>query len=153
MMVKLRQDAPIDPHGPHPVAEVIRSGRTKYLDQLSDEEIERITTRENEREMLRRYRFKSCVVLPLGARGSVLGALTLWIMRPAKAFDETARRTAKRLADRAALALDNARLHEQQSAHRLGPPAQPAAAIAAEDQGLRGLVPLPGRRRGVRGRR
>jgi serine phosphatase RsbU (regulator of sigma subunit) len=35
-------------------------------------------------------------------------------MRPAKAFDETARRTAKRLADRAALALDNARLHEQQ---------------------------------------
>jgi serine phosphatase RsbU (regulator of sigma subunit) len=114
VFVKLRQDAPIDPHGPHPVAEVIRTGRTKYLDQLSDEEIDRITTRENEREMLRRYRFKSCVVLPLGARGSVLGAMTLWIMRPAKAFDETARRTAKRLADRAALALDNARLHEQQ---------------------------------------
>jgi serine phosphatase RsbU (regulator of sigma subunit) len=54
-------------------------------------------------------------VLPLGARGNVLGAMTLWIMRPAKAFDETARRTAKRLADRAALALDNARLHERQS--------------------------------------
>jgi serine phosphatase RsbU (regulator of sigma subunit) len=113
--VKLRHNAPIDPHGPHPVAEVIRTGRTKYLDRLSDEEIDRITTRESEREMLRRYRFKSCVVLPLGARGSVLGALTLWIMRPARAFDETARRTAKRLADRAALALDNARLHEQQS--------------------------------------
>ena len=111
----LRRDAPIDPHGPHPVAEVIRSGRTKYLDQLSDDEIDRITTRESEREMLRRYRFKSCVVLPLGARGAVLGALTLWIMRPAKAFDETARRTAKRLADRAGLALDNARLHEQQT--------------------------------------
>jgi serine phosphatase RsbU (regulator of sigma subunit) len=111
---RLRHDAPIDPHGPHPVAEVIRSGKTKYLDQLSDEEIDRIATRKNEREMLRRYRFKSCVVLPLGARGSVLGALTLWIMRPARAFDETARRAAKRLADRAALALDNARLHEQQ---------------------------------------
>jgi serine phosphatase RsbU (regulator of sigma subunit) len=94
---------------------VIRSGRIKYLDRLSDEEIDSITTRENEREMLRKYRFKSCVVLPLGARGAVLGALTLWIMRPAKAFDETARRTAKRLADRAALALDNARLHEQQA--------------------------------------
>src|SRR5829696_4080112 len=114
-MVRLRQAAPIDPHGPHPVAEVIRTGRTKYLDELTDEEIEGITTRENERETLRRYRFKSCVVLPLGARGAVLGALTLWIMGPAKAFDETVRRTAKRLADRAALALDNARLHEQQS--------------------------------------
>ncbi len=115
IFVKLRADAPIDPHGPHPVAEVIRTGRTKFLYRLSDEEIDRITTREKERELLRRHRFKSCIVLPLGARGSVLGAMTLWIMRPAKAFDETARRTAKRLADRAALALDNARLHEQQA--------------------------------------
>jgi serine phosphatase RsbU (regulator of sigma subunit) len=55
------------------------------------------------------------MVLPLGARGSVRGALTLWIMRRSKAFDDRARRTAHRLADRAALALDNARLHEQQS--------------------------------------
>jgi serine phosphatase RsbU (regulator of sigma subunit) len=115
IFVKLRADAPIDPHGPHPVAEVIRTGRTIDLDQLSDKEIDRITTRENERETLRRHRFKSCIVLPLGARGAVLGALTLWIMRPAKAFDEVSRRTAKRLADRAALALDNARLHEQQA--------------------------------------
>jgi serine phosphatase RsbU (regulator of sigma subunit) len=115
LFVELRADAPIDPRGPHPVAEVIRTGQAMYLDRLSDEEIDRITTRENEREMLRKHRFRSCIVLPLGARGSVLGALTLWIMRPAKAFDETARRTAKRLADRAALALDNARLHEQQA--------------------------------------
>jgi serine phosphatase RsbU (regulator of sigma subunit) len=115
VFIKLRTDTPIDPHGPHPVAEVIRTGRSMYLDELSDEAIDGITTRETERELLRKHRFKSCIVLPLGARGSVLGALTLWIMRPAKAFDETARRAAKRLADRAALALDNARLHEQQS--------------------------------------
>jgi serine phosphatase RsbU (regulator of sigma subunit) len=115
VFVSLRAKMPIDPHGPHPVAEVIRSGRTMNLDRLSDQEIDRITSREDERELLRQHRFKSCIVLPLGARGSVLGALTLWIMRPPKAFDETARRTAKRLADRAALALDNARLHEQQA--------------------------------------
>jgi serine phosphatase RsbU (regulator of sigma subunit) len=115
VFVKLRASNPIDPQGPHPVAEVIRTGRTLSLDQLSDDAIDEITTRESERKLLRKHRFKSCIVLPLGARGSVLGALTLWIMRPAKAFDETARRTAKRLADRAALALDNARLHEQQS--------------------------------------
>jgi serine phosphatase RsbU (regulator of sigma subunit) len=115
VFVRLRRDKPIDPHGPHPVAEVIRTGRSMYLDQFSDEQIDGITTQEHERELLRRHRSKSCIVLPLGARGSMLGALTLWIMRPTKAFDETARRTAKRLADRGALALDNARLHEQQS--------------------------------------
>jgi serine phosphatase RsbU (regulator of sigma subunit) len=115
VFVKLRAKNPIDPHGPHPVAEVIRTGRTMYLDRLSDEAIDDITTRERERKLLRKHRFRACIVLPLGARGSVLGALTLWIMRPAKAFDDTAQRTAKRLADRAALALDNARLHEQQA--------------------------------------
>jgi serine phosphatase RsbU (regulator of sigma subunit) len=114
VFANLRANTPIDPRGPHPVAEVIRTGRAINLDQLSDKQIDDITTRQNERDLLRRHRFQSCIVLPLGARGSVLGALTLWIMRPAKAFDETARRTAKRLSDRAALALDNARLHEQQ---------------------------------------
>jgi serine phosphatase RsbU (regulator of sigma subunit) len=111
----LRAASPIDPHGPHPVAEVVRSGRTLALDRLSDDAIEGITTRDSERDLLKKHQFRSCLVLPLGARGSVLGALTLWIMRSAKTFDETSRRTAKRLADRGALALDNARLHEQQS--------------------------------------
>jgi serine phosphatase RsbU (regulator of sigma subunit) len=115
LFIRLHQDEPIDLHSRHPVAEVIRTGRPVHLDRLSDEQIDEITTREDERELLHKHRFRSCVVLPLGARGSVLGALTLWIMRPARAFDETARRTARRLADRAALALDNARLHEQQS--------------------------------------
>jgi serine phosphatase RsbU (regulator of sigma subunit) len=114
VFANMRATTPIDPRGPHPVAEVIRTGRTINLDQLSDKQIDDITTRQNERELLRKHRFQSCIVIPLGARGAVLGALTLWIMRPPKAFDETARRTAKRLADRAALALDNARLYEQQ---------------------------------------
>jgi serine phosphatase RsbU (regulator of sigma subunit) len=114
MFIKLRADLPIDPRGPHPVAEVIRTGEPQLLDRLSDERIDEITTEEEEREALHRHRFRSCLLLPLGARGHVIGCLTLWIMRPPNAFDETARRAAKRLADRAALALDNARLHEQQ---------------------------------------
>jgi serine phosphatase RsbU (regulator of sigma subunit) len=113
-LIKLRAEVPIDPRGPHPVAEVIRTGEPQLLDRLSDQQIDEITTKEEEREALRRHRFRSCLLLPLGARGHVIGCLTLWILRPANAFDETARRTAKRLADRAALSLDNARLHEQQ---------------------------------------
>jgi serine phosphatase RsbU (regulator of sigma subunit) len=129
--LKLRRDTPIHPAGPHPVAQVIRSGRPQELDQLSDEQVEAITSKSSERKLLRRHRFNTCLVLPLGARGSVLGALTLWIMSPKHGFDETAKRTAKRLADRAALALDNARLHEQQAhiagvlQHNLRPPSLP----------------------------
>ena len=115
MFIRLRAEVPIDPRGPHPVAEVIRTGEPQLLDRLSDQRIEEITTKDEERQALYRHRFRSCLLLPLGARGHVIGCLTLWIMRPANAFDEVARRTAKRLAGRAALALDNARLHEQQS--------------------------------------
>jgi serine phosphatase RsbU (regulator of sigma subunit) len=114
VFTKLRADTPIDPAGPHPVAEVIRTGEPQLLEPLSNEQINAITSKEKERELLRRHRFSSCLVLPLGARGSVLGALTLWIMSSSNAFDETAKRTAKRLADRSALALVNAQLHEQQ---------------------------------------
>src|SRR5262249_43660404 len=57
VFASLRASTPIDPHGPHPVAEVIRSGRTINLDQLSDQQIDDITTRENERDLLRRHRF------------------------------------------------------------------------------------------------
>jgi serine phosphatase RsbU (regulator of sigma subunit) len=113
--IKLRAEVPIDPRGPHPVAEVLRTGEQKLLDRLSDKQIDEITTKDEEREALVRDRFRSCLLLPLVAGGRVVGCLTLWIMRPANAFDEIARRTAKRLADRAALALVNARLHEQQA--------------------------------------
>jgi serine phosphatase RsbU (regulator of sigma subunit) len=113
--IKLRAEVPIDPSGPHPVAEVIRTGEPQLLERLSDKRTEEITTKEEERQALYRQRFRSCLLLPLGARGHVVGCLALWIMQPANAFDEVAQRTAKRLADRAALALDNARLHERQA--------------------------------------
>ena len=59
------QKTPIAPDGPHPVAEVIRTGEPQELDQLTDEQIDEITTTEDERELLRRHRFQSCLVLPL----------------------------------------------------------------------------------------
>jgi len=60
-------------------------------------------------------------------------------MRPAKAFDETARRTAKRLADRAALALEQRPLHEQQ-AHIVSVFSTASYRARCRDQRLRGLV-------------
>jgi serine phosphatase RsbU (regulator of sigma subunit) len=111
----LRERTPIRIDGPHPVARVIRTGEPLELGHLTDELIAEITTRESERELLEKHRFRSCLVLPLRARGAVLGAITLWITRRMGGFDEVARRTAHRLSERAALALDNAHLHEQQA--------------------------------------
>ena len=113
--VSLRARTPIQIDGPHPVARVIRTGEPLELGPLSDEQIAEITAHESEAELLRKHRFQSCLVLPLKARGAVLGTITFWIMRRVNGFDEVARRTAQRLSERAALALDNAHLHEQQA--------------------------------------
>ena len=115
VFLRLRAEVPIRADGRHPVAEVIRTGEPVALGMLTDEQIDEISTNVEEREVIRRHRFQSALVLPLKARGSVLGSLSLWIMQPAHAFDRTARSTADRLAQRAALGLDNARLHEQQA--------------------------------------
>ena len=135
LFVKLRKDVPIPPDGPHPVATAIRTGEDLEMGALSDERIDEITIKEREREALRKHRFHSCLVLPLRARGAVLGALTLWILQPSHRFDETAKRTAKRLAQRAAIGLDNARLHERQ-AHIAG--------VLQESLRPRSLPDIPG---------
>lgn len=135
LFVKLRRNVPIAPKGPHPVATVIRTGEPQEMGALPDERIEEITTEESERVLLRKHRFHSCLVLPLRARGAVLGAITLWILRPSLRFDEPAKRAARRLAQRAALALDNARLHEQQ-AHIAG--------VLQESLRPRSLPEIPG---------
>ena len=114
-LVNLRKRTPIAIDGPHPVAQVIRTGEPVELERLSDELIAEITSSESERELLRKHRFRRCLVLPLKARGAVLGAITIWVMRRAASFDEVAMRTARRLSERSALALDNAHLHEQQA--------------------------------------
>lgn len=58
---------------------------------------------------------RSMLVLPLAARGSVLGILTLQRLPDRAPFDEGDAATLRELAARAALSLDNARLHRAES--------------------------------------
>ncbi|MFF4650276.1 SpoIIE family protein phosphatase [Streptomyces sp. NPDC001380] len=58
---------------------------------------------------------RSMLVLPLAARGTVLGILKLLRLPDRAAFDENDAATLRELAARAALSLDNARLHRAES--------------------------------------
>ena len=68
--IRLRAKVPIDPNGPHPVAEVIRTGEQQLLDRLSDQQIEEITTKEEERKALHRLPLS---LLPAPAPGRRTG--------------------------------------------------------------------------------
>lgn len=71
--------------------------------------------REAERELLRAPDVRSVVVAPLEARGETLGALTLAVGHSGRRFTRADAAFAEELARRAALAIDNERLHAERA--------------------------------------
>lgn len=113
--VRLRERQPIAIDGPHPVAAAIRTGRIQLQDHDAEAKFDSWANEEDEKRVWRERHVSSTLVLPLRARGETLGAISFLITQPSHRFDSICLRTAQRLADRGALALDNARLHEGQS--------------------------------------
>ncbi len=102
-----------------PIAEVIRTGRSQMMENISDEFLESVTSSAEHLQMVKRLGLRSFIIAPITARGRTLGALTV-------VYGESGRRYTKEdlpfvedLARRAAIALDNARLYEAaESANR-----------------------------------
>ena len=102
-----------------PIAQVIRTGRSQLIEELTDEFLASATVSEEHFEMAKKLGLRSVIIAPMIARGRTLGALTV-------VHGESERRYTKEdvpfledLARRAAMALDNARLYEAaESANR-----------------------------------
>jgi len=97
-------------------AAVARTGRDEVNPRFTSEDLVREGVDPAERELLEQLGIASAVILPLTARGSVLGSLTL-AMGSASGRTYTADlvELARSLAASAALALDNARLFAEQA--------------------------------------
>lgn len=106
---RIRNESPIDLLGPHPVAEVSRS-RVPLI--LSSEDPD-----DRSRQLLAMTSDifdtapAASLVLPLVGREKLIGVLSLY--RAKRQFDKNDLFLANELARRAALAIDNARLHEE----------------------------------------
>src|SRR5688500_15346513 len=91
---------------------VVRTGKTEYVSQMSELLLQ---TREHEPERLRILRsigVQSMICSPLIARGRTLGAITL-STEIGRAFTPDDVRMVEDLAQRAAVAIDNARLFDE----------------------------------------
>ena len=111
---RFRRRFPPDPAEPTGIAEVIRSGRSELLTEITAEMDASVTDPE-QRDMLAQLGLHSAMMVPLAARGRVLGALTFASAESGRVFDETDLELAEDLARRAALSIDNARLYEERS--------------------------------------
>lgn len=110
------QQAPIDPAGPHPAALVIRSGRPLLDPQIEDAVISSLAQDPARRAALRALTPRTHLVVPLVARDATLGALSLGRSGAGQAYGPADLALAQELAQRAALAVDNARLYEEAQA-------------------------------------
>lgn len=114
------------------VPRAVRTRETEVIADVADEMLVEVSHGEENLEVLRSLGMESLLIVPLLARGEVLGAITYVRPREGRAHGTPDVALAEDLAARCAIALDNARLH------RMALAAQRAAeqASAAKSQFL-----------------
>ncbi len=93
-------------------AEVGRTGAAFYLENVTDEVLREAAQNEAHLEHLRQLGLQSLMIVPLSARGRVLGALTFAFAESKRHYTRQDFEVAEELGRRAGIAMDNARLFE-----------------------------------------
>jgi two-component system sensor kinase len=93
------------------VAHVIRTGKPKIYTDIPDSMLVALAQDAEHFKILQELGLASAMVVPLITRGRTLGAITLASESPARNYSNEDLKFAEELARRAALSLDNARLH------------------------------------------
>ena len=96
-----------------PQDDVIESGESMLLEDVPKSVMERIAHDGQHPTVTRASGIKSMMIVPLRARERVLGALTLVAAQSGRRYTAADRLFAEDIGRRAAVAIDNARLHQQ----------------------------------------
>jgi PAS domain S-box-containing protein len=114
---RLRRESPLDPEGSHPVAQVLRADEPMiFHDLLHPEMAETFVQTEEHRAFVDHTGYESAAVVGLVARGRTVGALSFLHARANVRYEPEDLEFLAELGDRAALALDNARLYQERDA-------------------------------------
>jgi PAS domain S-box-containing protein len=99
------------------VARVLRTGASEvYGGEGSDSQRAARAHDAEHLRMLRELDSRAVMIVPLTARGRMLGAVSLISTRPGRVYDQTDLAIAEELARRCGQAVDNARLHQEAQA-------------------------------------
>ena len=111
---QIRRDRPLDPAGEHPVAQVLRLNQPMiWRDLKAPEVVDKVSQGEDHLQLMRDAGDNSAAVVPLFARGRTLGALSFLHAHGDLRYDPGDLDFLSELGERAALALDNARLYRE----------------------------------------
>jgi PAS domain S-box-containing protein len=111
---EIRRRTPLDPNGDHPVAQVMRTGRPMIWRDLTAPDVkEKVVQSSDHARLIEEAGYRSAAVAPLIARGAILGAISFLHAKTDLRYEAGDLALLGELADRAALALDNARLYQE----------------------------------------
>jgi PAS domain S-box-containing protein len=110
---ELTERWPFDANAPRGASAVMRTGQPELLQSVGDEVLVQLAHDPKDLELLRRVGMTSCVCVPLRARQRIVGALGLVSTAASRRYDESTVTFAQQVADRVALAIDNARLFRE----------------------------------------
>jgi len=113
LLEKLQARYPPRAGSPQPAARVMQTGEPMLAQELTDAELRASGVDDDHLRLVRALGFRSALCVPLIARGQTFGALTLVSERAERLYGRADLDLARELAHRAAMAIDNARLHRQ----------------------------------------
>jgi PAS domain S-box-containing protein len=111
---RIRRESPLDPAGPHPVAQVFRARHPMvWRDLKAPNVIADVAQSDSHRQLMDDAGYNSAAVVELRARGRTVGVLSFLHASKDLRYDPADLDFLTELADRAALVLDNARLYRE----------------------------------------
>jgi PAS domain S-box-containing protein len=115
---QLRRRYPVNPQSSTGAAHVVRTGEPELYEKITEDMLAAEVHDEAHRAILRDLDLRSVMILPLRARGRTMGTFTLVAAESGRQFGRADLTFAMELARRAALSVDNARLHAEALAAR-----------------------------------
>ncbi|MBN1209986.1 MAG: AAA family ATPase [Myxococcaceae bacterium] len=120
LMRELQERYAPDRESSQPAAVVLRTGQPYIISETSEEDLQRVCRDARHCELIRAAGSRTGIVVPLTARGRMLGAISFGSAAPGRYYGPADLALAQELARRAAIFIDNARLYgEAQEAIRL----------------------------------
>jgi GAF domain-containing protein len=112
---ELQRKYPPDPKAATGVANVVRTGKAELYSDITNEMLQQGIRDEEQLRIARDLGLVSAMTVPLTARGRTFGAITLVSAESKLRYTEDDLAFAQEMADRAALAIDNARLYHAEA--------------------------------------
>jgi len=110
---ELERRFPTSPDSPTGVPRVLRTGQPEFYPEITEEMLTATVQSPEQLDVVRQLGFNSVMIVPLSARGRTLGTLSFVQAESGRHYVPSDLILAQQLADRAALAIDNARLYQE----------------------------------------